>query len=334
MKNYDTIIIGAGLSGCTLGNLLLKKRQKVIIIEQKDILKKDKLCGGLLTKKAYKLLLKIYGEKIKILSFKELNGFKVKNNEKVLEIKKHALYTIPRKDLDDFVIKKFINNGGEILDKVDYDKIDFINKTLYINGNQYKYKNLIGADGVFSKVRYDITSKRQRANFAIEINISKEKENIQIDFLNHFKGFAWQIPNNKHTILGLGNIEQKKDIIDVFLNHFKLPKDSFIRGAYLPMGKSILLKKKKVFFVGDAAGLASPITGEGIYFALASAYELSKSINELYKIRMLKYRFLLASFQISKKLIYNTPLRNFFYYLYPKSKFIRFWVDLALKTIL
>lgn len=40
MKNYDTIIIGAGLSGCTLGNLLLRKNQKVLLIEQKDILKK------------------------------------------------------------------------------------------------------------------------------------------------------------------------------------------------------------------------------------------------------------------------------------------------------
>lgn len=179
-----------------------------------------------------------------------------------------------------------------------------------------------------------MTNKRQRANFAVEINTSVREENIQIVFLNHFKGFAWQIPNNKNTFLGLGNVEQNKDIIDIFLNHFKLSKDSYIRGAYLPIGKNILLRKKKIFFVGDATGLASTVSGEGIYFALASAYELSKSLSGMYKVRMLKYKFLLASYQISKNLIFNTFLRNFFYNLYPKSKFIRFWVNLALMTIL
>lgn len=74
MKNYDTIIIGAGLSGCTLGNLLLRKNQKVLLIEQKDILKKEKLCGGLITKKAYKLLFEIYGTEMDGLNFKAFNS--------------------------------------------------------------------------------------------------------------------------------------------------------------------------------------------------------------------------------------------------------------------
>jgi flavin-dependent dehydrogenase len=46
MEYFDTIIIGAGLAGCTLGNLLLNKKQTVMIVESQDLKKKNKLCGG------------------------------------------------------------------------------------------------------------------------------------------------------------------------------------------------------------------------------------------------------------------------------------------------
>ena len=40
LEYYDTIIVGAGLAGCTLGNLLLKENKKVVIIENQDLNKK------------------------------------------------------------------------------------------------------------------------------------------------------------------------------------------------------------------------------------------------------------------------------------------------------
>lgn len=107
-----------------------------------------------------------------------------------------------------------------------------------------------------------------------------------------------------------------------------------MRGAFLPTGNNVVLKKGDTFFIGDAAGLASPVIGEGIYYALSSAYNLSKSMNYSYKIRMWKDRFIIFSHRISKQLIYNTYIRNFFYKFYGKSKIISFLIDLTLKTLL
>lgn len=334
MEHYDTIIVGAGLAGCTLGNLLLNKDQKVLILENQDIKKKDKLCGGIVTPKAYKLLCRIYGSKLEKIGFKKFDSFKVKNNGIIKEVKNQTIYTIYRKDLDDFVVTEFLKNGGKILDNTNYNKIDFKNKIIYISDESFKYNNLVGADGIFSKVRNDLTGKKQKMNFAIERKDYTKKEMIQIDFLDHFNGYAWSIPNNKNNLIGLGDVSKNKDIKNNFLNYFHLENDTSMRGAFLPTGDDIFLKKGNVFFIGDAAGLASPVIGEGIYYAVSSAYNLSKSINTFYKIRMLKDRFIIFSHRISKLLIYNTYIRNFFYKLYGRSKIISFLINLVLKTLL
>lgn len=334
MECYDTIIVGAGLAGCTLGNLLLNKNEKVLILENQDIKKKNKLCGGIITVKAYKLLCKIYGNKLEKIGFKNFNTFKVKNNSITKEIKNQIIYSICRKDLDDFVVNEFLKNGGKILDNINYDTIDFKNKIIYISDNSFKYNNLVGADGIFSKVRKDLTGKKQRMNFAIESKNNSKNEMIQIGFLDYFKGYAWSIPNNKMNLIGLGDISQNKNIKSTFLNYFHLENDTSMRGSFLPTGNNIFLKKGNTFFIGDAAGLASPVIGEGIYYAVSSAYNLSKSMNVFYRCRMLKDRFIIFSHRISKLLIYNTYIRNFFYKFYGNSKTITFLINLALKILL
>ncbi len=334
MEYYDTIIIGAGLAGCTLGNLLLEQNKTVLIIENQDVSKKDKLCGGLVTYKAYNLLLKIYGNKIKKLDFKKFNSFKVKNNDIIKEVNKQNIYSINRKELDVFIVSEFLKKGGKILDNTSFDKIDFNSKIIYTSKKKFKYKILVGADGVLSRVRKELTGKKQKMNFAIETESSNNEKEIQIDFLNKFIGYAWTIPNNKTVLIGLGNVNQNKDIKNTFLEHFNLNVKTPIKGAFLPTGNEIMLKKKDVFFIGDAAGLVSPVIGEGIYYALSSAYILSASMNSMYKIKMLKNRILIFSHRISKLLIYNSFIRNIFYRLYGKFKIITFLINLVLKTLL
>ncbi len=157
---------------------------------------------------------------------------------------------------------------------------------------------------------------------------------LQIDFLEDFNGYAWTISNNKTNLIGLGNVSKAKNISNTFIDYFHLDKNVSMRGAFLPTGDNIFLKKDTTFFIGDAAGLASPVIGEGIYYALSSAYNLSKSMNIFYKVRICKDRFMIFSHRISKLLIYNTYIRNFFYRFYGKSKIISFLIDLVLKTFI
>lgn len=334
IERFDTIIVGAGLAGCILGYLLLNQKKSVIIIEKQNLKKKNKLCGGIITSKAYKLLLKIYGDNINNLDFKKFEYTKVKNNGLIKIIKIPTIYTIYRKYLDNFVVDMFKKNGGKILENINYDKIDFKNKILYIAGKSFKYNKLVGADGIFSNVRNDLLGKKQKMNFAIEKESSKKEDIIQIDFLDCFKGYAWNIPNNETNLIGLGDVSQDKDILNKFVNYFQLENSDKIKGAFLPTGNDIFLKKDDVYFVGDAAGLACPVTGEGIYYAISSAYNLSKSINYFYKIKMLKDRLMIFKHRIYKPFIYNTFIRNFGFKFYEKSRIVSFFINSALKSLL
>ena len=335
MEKYDTIIIGGGLAGCSLGKLLLKKHHKVLIIEKQDINKKKKLCGGLVTIKAYNLLEIIYGDSIKNLPFKKLKGFNVLNNDLSINFDNCEIYSIAREDLDRFALEQYIENGGKIIDKNTYNQIDLENKILTINEEKYQYTNLVGADGIFSQLRKELVNKQQEKNFALETYIATNN-NLQVDFLDNFWGYAWIIPNSKNTIIGIGDVSKNTNIKDTFFKHFNIDeKNDNLKGAFLPTGNDILLEYNNVYFIGDAAGLISPITGEGIYYALISAYNLSNNIdNNLYKKSMKKEIKNIQKYLFLKKFVYNTKLRNFLFKKYNKSKLITICINKFVKSLL
>jgi flavin-dependent dehydrogenase len=327
MKHYNTIIIGAGLAGCTLGYLLRIEKKNVLIIEKQNIKAKNKLCGGLLTNKSYDLLNKIYGNKNIIkLPITRHNKVTIVNNDIMFEIKDINTYSLYRKELDDFVLNSYIKHGGEILDNVTYDSLDFDNNVIKIGNEEYSFDNVVGADGIFSQLRFDITKRRQKNNFALEILDDNIKEQtVNITFMNNFKGYGWVIPNKDHTLIGIGNVvgnSKIDDDIDEYLDKLKI-KNVKKRGAFLPRGNDIFLSyKSNVFFIGDSAGLISPITGEGIYYALYSAYILSKNMNFKYSkimrptIRNIKKDLFYLG------LVYNDKIRNYLFLRYNKNKFI------------
>ncbi len=323
MKSFDTIIIGAGLAGCTLGKLLLSQNKSVLIIEREEVDKKSKLCGGILTNKSLMLLSKIYGPKINDLSFKKYIKFKVGNNGSVLDFENSTLHTIFRKELDDFVINEFKLNGGTILDKTIYEKIYYTQKLVYVNKEVYQYNYLVAADGVFSQVRSDLTRRKMRMNFALETYINKSNLPLKIDFIDDFKGYAWVIPNNDNTILGLGDVSNNTNIKEKFIIYFNLNENHKIKGAFLPTGDDILLERNGVYFIGDAAGLISPITGEGIYYALVSAEILSKSISDNYKKNMKKVLRNIKKQCFIKRYVYRNSIRNYLFKKYCESKVIK-----------
>jgi len=64
--NYDVIIVGGGPAGTTAAYLLDKKGYEVLIIDKKKF-PRNKLCGGLLTKKTLNILSDIYNFNVKDL---------------------------------------------------------------------------------------------------------------------------------------------------------------------------------------------------------------------------------------------------------------------------
>lgn len=330
--------MGAGLSGCTLGYLLKQKGKSVLILEKADAKKKDKLCGGIVTQKSVHQMNEIFGEEeVSKLPFWG-DGSAVSTNQNLhISVKKSGVQTLPRKALDDFVLQKYLDVGGELLDHTTFTDINTAYSTITAGGITYGYGKLVAADGTLSAVRKTLTGETQAKNLALELFTPEKSDELEIIFKPQLTGYFYKIPNAEGTIYGLGDVSGNVDHLRKMLVDFYGKEDCpEIRGAFLPNSEHLLFHYgDNIFFIGDAAGLILPITGEGIYLALLSARFLSQvDTVKQYETIMKNVRHSIIKHQIVFRFIYCTAFRNFMYKAYPYSRALRKLVDAGLSGIL
>ena len=325
-KKYDVIVIGAGLAGSFLAYLLKRKNNNVLLIEKQAIETKSKLCGGLLTKKAVKILHENFkDEKLKEILNENIDSVKVFSKVEII-VEKTELATVKREDLDNYILNEYLKLDGELIDGTVVSSINFDNNCLTVDDDTIEYRYLIGADGIFSYVRMCAEGRFQKMNFALETFVKDKSSFLKIVFEDGFKGYNWIIPSNKHTAIGTGNVEGNKNIKSVYEKHISgIEGIDPMRGAFLPTGGDIKLNhKENVILIGDAAGLISPITGEGIYYALESAIIAEKAINsdQDYKENTKTMLREIKKHMVIKNIIFNDKIRNCVFELAAKNKVI------------
>lgn len=334
----DYLIVGAGLAGSMLGYLLQKNGYNVIILEKRSLSSKHKLCGGIVTPKAYSLLTSHF-HKINIESTIRTTFSTCKVSDKVeVVLKDIDIKIVDRKLLDDYILNEYIELGGKVIENCKIQSIDFNRSIITANGENYNFKHLIGADGVLSKVRKCLTGRTQNKNFALEsFQETDKKLDFKIEFVQGYKGYNWVIPANDVVCIGTGNIAGDTEIQDLYVeltNKYSLSSEK--KGAFLPTGNNIILNKGNVYFIGDAAGLISPVTGEGIYYALYSACILfecfskgkdySKCMGSVQKDINLQLKLV--------KVIYNDKIRNFVFTIMKRDNGISKFIIKHVKKIL
>ncbi len=304
---YDVVIIGGGPAGSTAGYLLSKVGLKVIIVD-KARFPRQKLCAGVLTQKTMRLINSLFHETIDSLRKKGIINFESSyyevfiRNRCIAKIhhKSMPFYYVDRSVYDNFFLQKAKEEGTEILEgtiavSTDYRK----NEIVTSSGKTLRSKYIIGADGVYSRVRRELFFKKRPSDFwqrglatAYELFVERKKvrnapESYSINCYGFVKwGYAWVFPNKDRIIIGLGglNLKNKKMLSSFhkFLSSLGLSDNSKIRvykGHAVPYGNFLKNPvRESTFLVGDAAGFADPLLGEGIYYAHKSAQLASLAI--------------------------------------------------------
>lgn len=354
MKQYDVIIIGGGPAGSMTGITLQKRGYKTCIID-KSAFPRDKLCGGLLTVKTMQLLQKecpaIDPDHFIVKQSNRVHFYL--GSEKVTTFQmKEPCYLTERTLFDYALIGEYLRYGGEVLEnrRVKAADIHFTSQTLQAGQERLGYSYLVGADGCNSV----LLKKRGRKNynyFCIEGAIPSDRgsqDEMKIFFGVTGNGYGWQFPKIGYDCVGVGGAHKESNILqqaDTFFGQLGIEPESR-KGAPIPSGKLPNLKglPNNVLLVGDAAGFADPITGEGIYLALLSGLHAGKAIDAAdydgRKSAAGHYGALLkplrkniaAAFRLQKILYRPFILKRFMHHLTKKPAFGLFYLEKVIAT--
>ena len=296
IEQYNYLIVGGGTAGCALGYLLRKSGADVLILERLDAEKKDKLCAGMIGNWSRDEIINIFGNDAWLsLDAEHLDTMRESFDGKEVSFP-DEFYSMPRKCLDDYFLRRYLELGGQIKDLATVTEINQENslaKCLDLRTKKFfhvRFKSLIGADGANSTLRKLITGKKPRISFALGSTIPLIGKDIIFDYpTDGSVGYRWYIPNRQaasvgaiyfflHTNPAVDYAKICRDWLSDFCRNRTITLTQPLRGAFLPAGDDVLLRTgEQIYFIGDAAGLIRTPSGEGIHFALLSARKLVES---------------------------------------------------------
>ncbi|MBA1335409.1 MAG: hypothetical protein HPY66_1032 [Firmicutes bacterium] len=289
--HFDCIVVGAGPSGSTAAGCLAEGGMRVLLLEG-DKLPREKLCGGLLSRRAREQIpfdIDYYlTENRKVRDIEYHSGWGMDEYRGRLELG----YIIDRRTFDYELSRKAEDLGVEVLDSMKVDSVRQKDSYYIVRSGRYSFSSryIIGADGSHSIVSRDLGFGTYLDSyfygFALGVNISSESgipSRCRIYSLPIPTGLGWCFNGPREMNVGLGACTQ-------FSKRLTKMTEEFISGVRKSTGMDIPFSKLKggflktggwkrriahrgAFLVGDAAGLAEPFSGEGLYAAVMSGRE-------------------------------------------------------------
>jgi geranylgeranyl reductase family protein len=297
---YDVIVVGAGPAGAVLAYLLACCGIKVLILEKAN-LPRYKTCGGGLTYKAIRLLPFDVHDCVELEAAGGIVGFAGRELFRAA-VEQPFAWLVMRDRFDHFLVQQAVKAGAHIMDGVRISGIEQDDMQVVVRAGSDTFigKLLAGADGVNSVVAMLTGLLRNRAvgtALEAELEVSAEALSAQgmyatFDFGALQGGYAWIFPKRDHLSVGMfaaypGKVVGLRADLERFISRhvgMKGYHQLSLRGHRIPLGgRQSIVHTGRVFLLGDAANLADPWLGEGIYYAVLSASIAAEEILRFFK---------------------------------------------------
>jgi len=304
-------IIGAGISGLYLANLLEKdSNYDYTIYEKKSEIYLDNGFGIQLSQNSVQLLNKIGFRNIlpKDVFFPlKVNFFNAKNNKKICDIdisrfnKDNIHYTtLKRSSLIEFLLNNI--SSQKIKKNIEIKKIDYGNKIkiIFSDDTEGEFDHLIASDGVFSKTKSLVLQKNISPKFLNAIALRGSFKNLNDNDISLFLGSNFHFviyPVNQKREYNFISVIHKKLNDEQLKDHSLFHDSNFLKSLKNEIGKKTFLKieenleniksfpiyvskdihlpyKKNIYFVGDALFAYPPSFAQGASQSIESSYEL------------------------------------------------------------
>lgn len=286
MKIYDVIIVGAGPTGAIAGYTLSKDGLSVLILD-KSVFPRHKVCGGGLTHRAYQEC----PFDITPVIHRSIDWGYVGFRGRVIGAihgDGPIAYLIDRRSFDQFLLDQATAQGAEFVQNQPVTDLREVNGLVYVHSGRRDFHSryVIGTDGVHSLVakKCGLITKRS-TSLAYEARLclptgsdNPAVDSITFDFGTILFGYGWIFPKCDHLNVGVfrswpGKRTTKRQLMHFIDQHPSLDETQImdIRAFPIPLGgKQHILHQGQILLAGDAANLADPWLGEGLYYAFAS----------------------------------------------------------------
>ena len=317
---YDALIIGAGPGGLACAAKLAQDNVKVLVIDRKSVIGPKACAGGitwngLVPRVPDYLIEKSFPDQTIITRFQHI----------CVKEKHPIIATVNRKKLGRFMASDAQKKGAEIASSSLLESISQNSATLLSLSSQKRYTvkfdYLIGADGSTSKVRKYLKIPTKHTGIGVNFQVEGSYEKMEWHLLSNYfhSGYGWIFPHKNSFSIGAyipygvfsGSALKNRTLrwaqeSGIDLHHLKCSAGYInfdYRGHHFD----------RIFLVGDAAGLASALTGEGIYPAIVSGEAVAKKIicpsedfPEMKRLIQQQHRFKVLTALSSKSKIFSS----------------------------
>ena len=283
--HIETLIIGAGPAGLACARILAKHGRDVLVLERKHEIG-NKVCAGGIT---YSGLVSRVPDSLVEQSFRR-QYVQTAYQRCHIEEGEPIIATVNRKRLGLAMAEQAKAHGTTIRTGMHVRKL--IGNSALIQHKDdgaretIRFDYLVGADGSASLVRRHLGLASDKLGVGINYMVPGHKDKMEWHLHHNLfaNGYAWIFPHSERV--SVGAYAPKESMSPALLKQ-SLLKWAATQGFNLEGVKARAehinfdykgWKFGNTFLAGDAAGLASGLTGEGIYPAIVSGEEIAATI--------------------------------------------------------
>jgi flavin-dependent dehydrogenase len=293
MQLFDVAIVGGGPAGSSCGAFCATAGLQSLVLDREKF-PREKVCGDCLNPSCWAVLERLaLADRVRDLPHSKLCSvafIAIDGREVIVDLPSGANceISVKRSLFDDLLLRRARELGANVheqttvtgLSRNDHWNIETA------SGDFFQARILIGADGRNSTVAHlcNLLPRPTRERVALQAHIPRPRDfgnRIVLQFLR--EGYSGQASVNE-TQLNLCLVGTPPTISTLRKwaeRQFQLPADQGWR-TITPLTRSpVPSAHENLFFVGDAARVVEPFTGEGIYYALRSGELAANAIAKI-----------------------------------------------------